>query len=118
MSLRTLIAILFLALQAVLVVRAQFVDARHFCWAPHTTQVRYSIETVVRDQPLTRGEIRRRYRIPAEGWDAHSWRNVIDVVAQYERTYGRNDGARVRLRYSVNGRQPKIWTWPDPDPER
>jgi len=112
-SLRTVIAILFLALQVVLVIRAQFVDTREFCWAPHTTQVRYTIETVIDGKPLTQDEITRRYHIPADWWEAHSWRNVSKLLAQYERTYGRNDRARVRLRYSINGREPETWTWPE-----
>ena len=104
---------LFFALQCLQVVRAQFVEARDFCWAPHTTQVKYSIRTEVAGTDLTDQEIAWRYQIPASGWEAHSYQNLINLIAQRERTYGRNDGARVWLTYSINGRQPRLWVWPE-----
>jgi hypothetical protein len=38
--------------------------------------------------------------------------HVIDIVQQYEQTYGRNDHARVILTYRTNGHENKEWRWP------
>ena len=102
----------FLLLQGVLVVRARFVAAKDFCWAPHTTQVRYTIRTTAGGRALTDHEIALRYRVPATGWEAHSYRNLLDLVAQYERTYGARDRASVVVTYSINGRASRQWHWP------
>jgi hypothetical protein len=104
--------IAFLVLQLALVARAQFVESRDFCWAPHTTQVRYTIRTTIGGRPLNAHQIYSRYGIAARGWEAHSYQNLIDLISQCERTYGAGDGAQVELTYSINGREPRQWRWP------
>jgi len=38
--------------------------------------------------------------------------HIIEIVEQYETTYGRNDSARVELRYRVNGGSQRVWKRP------
>lgn len=110
----TVLGAAFLALQAGLVIRAQFVESRDFCWSPHTTQVRYALDVVIRGEHLTETQVAARYGLRQYGWEAHAPRNLIDLIAQCERTYGRSDGARVVLRYQVNGGAYQRWEWPSP----
>ena len=58
-------------------------------------------------------EIRRRYRRAREGSDNRSFRNLMDIVEQYERSYGAADHARVRMRYRVNGKEEQEWRYPE-----
>jgi hypothetical protein len=38
---------------------------------------------------------------------------VISIVQQYEETYGRDEHAEVRLRWTTNGHGPEeSWQWP------
>ena len=112
MTLRMLAAVTFLTLQVILIVRAQFIASRDFCWAPHTTQVRFALQVEVPRKRLTETEIASRYRFWHYGWEAHSYQNLIDVITQYEQTYGKDDQAQVLLQYSVNGREPHVWKRP------
>ncbi|MBI3505086.1 MAG: hypothetical protein HY059_09610 [Proteobacteria bacterium] len=90
-------------------------SARYFCWAPFDTQTRYALTVVLPGLGVLPEEaVRRRYRIKALGTDNRSPQHVIDIVRQYEETYGKPDGAEVALRYSVNGRPFQEWRWPRP----
>lgn len=113
MDIRTIVGGSFLLVQCGLVIHSRFVDSRDFCWAPHTTQVHYTLRVEVGGRRLSSAEIARRYRVPgAEGWEGHSYRNLINLISQYERTYGRDDRARVLMRYRINGRELRRWDWP------
>ncbi len=113
---RRKIALLFFAVQLCLVVQARFVDTRYFCWAPHTTQVRYQLEVELDGEELTGKQIRRRYRLKgfdartSVGWEAHSIANLKAMLAQHQRTYGRGEDAKVTLSYRVNGSPSQAWT--------
>jgi len=61
---------------------------------------------------LSPDEIARRYGLLAEQVYENPARNVMDIVEQRERTYGRNDHAEVLLTYQPNGGPPKEWRWP------
>jgi len=37
----------------------------------------------------------------------------MDIVEQYERTYGAADHAQVRMRYRVNGKEEQEWRYPE-----
>lgn len=103
----------FLLLQLALVIQARFVEYRHFCWAPHTTQVRYSMQVEVEGRTLSAREAGARYGLAHDyGWEAHSVENLKQLVEQYERTYAGDQPARVRMEYSVNGKTPEVWRWP------
>lgn len=115
---RKKIVVLFFAVQVALVVQARFVDTRYFCWAPHTSQARYELEVEIGGEALTGKEIRKRYRLRAfnretrTGWEAHAIANLKALLAQYERSYGREEAARITLTYQVNGHAEEVWFWP------
>lgn len=103
-----------LAVQAGLVIHGLFVESRDFNWAPHTTQVRFAIEVRLGGRTLPPRDVSTRYGLVHNAeWEAHSYQNLINLVRQRERTYGRDDGARVTVRYSVNGAPTQSWTWPE-----
>ena len=91
---------------------ARFVPSRYFCWAPMDSQNLYEIEVVIDGQSLSDDAITARYRQPAKGGNWQAIQHVIDKTRQYEQTYGRNDGAEVVIRYTVNGGVEESWTWP------
>jgi hypothetical protein len=74
--------------------------------------VSYGISVQVNGRLLSPPEIKRRYRLPANGVYQNIAAHLIDNLRQYEMTYGRNDHARVRLMYSTNGNQEQEWLWP------
>ena len=115
LSPRFVAGVVFLAVQCGLVAHGRFVDSRDFSWAPHSSQVEYVLRVEIAGRELSPAEAARRYRLREPyGWEAHSYKNLIDVVAQYERTYGRADAARVHLDYRVNGGEPQTWEWEPP----
>jgi hypothetical protein len=110
--LRTAIGAVFLLCQLGMIAYARFVPTRYFCWAPYDTQTAYELKVSIEDRELSPQEIRARYRRPAKGRDNRSPHHVMDIVRQYEETYGRGDDARVVMTYSVNGRPEEQWKWP------
>ena len=111
-ALRASIGVAFLLFQLVMIVYARFVPSRYFCWAPYDAQSEYSLQATIGGRALTNPEIRRRYRRPQRGVDNRSIQHVIDIVQQYEQTSGRDDHARVIMKYRVNGGAEKQWHWP------
>lgn len=107
-----LLGVAFLTLQVAWVLASQFRESRHFSWAPHTVQVQYRVAVEIDGQPLPPDAVHRRYGVPAEGWEAHSHRNLIELIEQYETTRGREDAALVLLEYRVNGRSARLWRGP------
>jgi hypothetical protein len=101
----------FLAIQILWVLAAQLRESRHFSWAPHTVQVRYGITVVEAGRLLPPHEVQARYGVPAAGWEAHSHRNLMELVEQAERTRVAPESA-VRLEYWINERGPFTWRWP------
>lgn len=113
---RSAIACTILALQILATGHARFVPTRYLCWAPYDEIVFYEIAVELPDGPLTQEQVKERYRIPKWGRSNRSWAHVTDVVAFYETTSGRGDGANTEVRYTVNGRGPFAWNWPEQHP--
>jgi hypothetical protein len=113
-NLRVALGTGILALQALGIARARLVESRYFAWAPYDRLTVYEI-TVVRDgRPLDTVEVRRRYRLDSVGRDNRSPQHLIDMLRQYESTYGKGEGATVTLEYTVNGSSRQTWQWTDP----
>jgi hypothetical protein len=113
MSGRSFIAAGFLALQLVLVLSAQFTSRRYFCWAPNDYANTFSLQVTIRGAELTPDQALARYHLQDL---RNSYENpathIMDIVSQYEETYGRNDHAQVVLRWSLNGHKTQSWRWP------
>ncbi|MDX6769418.1 MAG: hypothetical protein SF051_07790 [Elusimicrobiota bacterium] len=109
---RPLLAASLLAAQLACLGYSFFTPLRYFRWSPYDRQTRFSVEVAVGGRRLTPEQALARYRLPAHGWDQRSPANVLDKIRQYEETYGRGDGARVRVRYDVNGGPVREWRWP------
>lgn len=109
---RRQIGVVFLLLQLAAIVHARFVPSRWLSWAPNDYAVRYQLDVRVNGHSLSAEEIETRYQLPAEHIYQNPPQNIIDMLEQYERTYGRNDHAKVLLRYCVNGRDSAEWRWP------
>ena len=101
-----------LALQAGAIVRARFVNDRYFCWAPFDQQTKYSIAVDIGGERLTPDQIRRRYRRPAEGYDNRSAQNLFDIITLAEQKFEKWGRSRVRVLYSINGREEREWRYP------
>src|SRR5437762_12760970 len=100
-----------LLFQLVMIGYARFVPSRYFCWAPYDIQSEYRIDVTIGGRPLTASQIRARYRRPRQGVDNRSIQHVMDVVEQYEQTYGRDDHAQVFMKYRVNGKATQAWQY-------
>lgn len=111
---RTVLAIALLVTQCCFVVAARFNDARYYCWAPHDAQNEYRIRVWVDGQELDRIAVEERYRLTTGGVDPRAIAHVIYSIRQYEKTYGKDDGARTLLEYTTNGGPLEQWTWPEP----
>ena len=113
---RTVIALCLFAVQIAGIAYARFVPARYLCWAPYDEIVFYEVEVQLPGRTLGHEDAFGRYRIPRWGRINRSWAHVTDTIAHYENTLGAGDGARVRVRYTVNGRGPFLWRWPEQGP--
>ncbi|HLH29975.1 MAG TPA: hypothetical protein VKY31_02155 [Terriglobia bacterium] len=113
MSWRSTLGIAFLAVQAVLVVHAQFVPARWLCWAPNDYAVEYQLNVKAHGRELNPAEIQARYHVADRGWYENPAANIMDIVRQYEATAGSKDMAMVRLTYRLDGGGTKEWQWPE-----
>jgi hypothetical protein len=109
---RTILGGGLLLFQLVMIGYARFVPARYFCWAPYDIQTEYRLDVSIDGRMLTSAEIRRRYRRPKQGVDNRSIQHVMDIVQQYEETYGRTDRALVLMKYRVNGKEEREWQYP------
>lgn len=112
---RTAIGVCVLVLQLGSIFYARFTPHRYFCWAPNDYVVEYQLDVTLHGVPLTTEEVWARYRIdpghqqrveyPAE--------HLIGMLEQYERSYGKSEGAEVRLTWKYNGHpELKEWRWP------
>jgi hypothetical protein len=101
-----------LLFQLVMIGYARFVPSRYFCWAPYDIQSEYQLDVSVGGRELTSAQIRNRYRRPRQGVDNRSIQHVMDIVQQYEETYGAADHARVVMKYRINGKAEQEWQYP------
>jgi len=111
-AIRLFLAVAILVVQVALVAYARFEPSAHFHWAPFDVQYAYRVHVEIDGRALSEAEIRERYREDAVGYEVHSIEHLIAVVRRYEKTYGKGDGASVRIRYRRNGRDPGEWRWP------
>lgn len=111
LSVRCLVAALVIAVQVVMLGVAHHTDLRYFTWAPHDQQAAYEISVTLDGRMLTEPQVLDRYGI-SRGVDPRALSHVLNVVEQYERTYGAGQGAEVIVRYSVNGGPIEEWRWP------
>lgn len=112
---RTILGGGILLFQLVMIGYARYVPARYFCWAPYDVQSEYRLDVSIGGRALTAAEIRSRYRRPRQGVDNRSIQHVMDIVQQYEESYGRGDRARVLMKYRINGKAEQEWRYP-PEP--
>lgn len=115
---RATVGIILLLLQLVAVAHARSVASRWLAaWAPNDYAVWYRLEVSTKGGPLSTDEVVRRYGLSGDQTGAvyqNPAQNMIDLIRQYEQTYGRNDQARVVLWYRPNGRGPiQVWRWPE-----
>ena len=101
-----------LLFQLAMIGYARFVPSRYFCWAPYDIQSEYRIDVSIGGQNLTPVQIRQRYRRPKQGVDNRSIQHVMDIIEQYEQTYGAADHAQVRMKYRINGKAEQAWRYP------
>ena len=100
---------IFLIAQFVSIIYARVIPERFFCWAPYDQHTHYELFVEAKGVELTKSEIQERYHYRATGWEPRSIFNVINIVNQYESTYGETDRARVKIKYSINGNSEEIW---------
>jgi hypothetical protein len=113
-ALRSVVAACFLLAQLVLVVVVQSGPSRYVGWAPNDYVTDYVLQVSVNGRPLAADEILARYRQPPSGRFENEPRHLMDLVEQYEQTYGRGDATQVVMRYRLNGHAEQQWRWPNP----
>jgi hypothetical protein len=110
---KRLAAVCLLLLQVVSVVHARFVTSRWLAWAPNDYAIGYKIQAQVNGRELSSDQIGKRYQLLSEGVYENPAQNLVDIVRQRERTYGRNDQAKVVLTFRPNGGTAQEWRWPE-----
>ncbi len=112
--LKVLGAVVLLALQVAGIAYARLTPYRYFCWAPNDYVTDYTLKVVVNHHELTDREILARYRLPEPfGVYENPAEHIMDVIHQYETTYGAREGAEVQLSWTLNGKGPtRRWQWP------
>ena len=113
LTMRDLLCACVLVFQPAAIARSRTMASRYFCWAPFDMQTRYDLTVVVPVKGrLSQQDVCSRYHLSNYGGDNRSPQHVIDIVRQYEDTYGRPDRAEVTMRYMINGVHPGEWKWP------
>lgn len=110
---------MFFALQLAWFAHEQRGASRYFCWAPLHELVWYRIDARVAGVPLSDAQVAARYGRRGALYDAsrgaflelNAAQHVLDTVARRERSLPAAQRARVTLRYRVNGREERVWTY-------
>ncbi|HEX8035864.1 MAG TPA: hypothetical protein VF510_18555 [Ktedonobacterales bacterium] len=114
-GIRTWLGVAFLSAQLGWVIVAHMIGpARYFVWAPNDYMVEYRIQVTIHGQALTSEQVGDRYHLDASGLYEYPAQHLVDLVQQYEQTYGRKDAAKVMLTYTVDGGKEVTWRWPKP----
>jgi len=113
-----ILGIIYLVLQLAAVAHAHLGNSRWLAaWAPNDYALWYRLEVHASGKLLSPDETSHRYHVPCSNEGElyqNPAQNLIDIIRQYEQTYGRNDPAQVTLFYQPNGVQPPlIWRWPE-----
>ncbi|MCF0071004.1 hypothetical protein LZD49_11015 [Dyadobacter sp. CY261] len=102
--------ILFLSAQLINTVYELTLDTRTISWAPHTTQVYYTIEAFQNGVAWDKQTIEARYGIAQSHWEAHSQGNLRRLVLAVETTKpGNPDSVRIHYRRNAAPEQTYIW---------
>jgi|LGOV01.1.fsa_nt_gb hypothetical protein len=111
MSKRFVIGYIFLSFQVLSIIYARVTPERFFCWAPYDEHTRFEVLVEIEGKAITGKEVKNRYRYrPIDiGWESRSINNVFNIINQYESSYGKNDKAVVKIKYSTNGKKEKVW---------
>lgn len=109
MKIRFYIGILFLLLQVGSIVYARFIPERFFCWAPYDSHTLFEVFVTIDGKTLSQQDAEARYNYKMKGWEQRSIDNIISLISQYERTYGKDDNAKVIMLYSINGHEEQKW---------
>ncbi len=89
--------------------------SRYLCWAPNDYVTDYQLEVHARGRQLDDEEVLVRYGWQRQGRFENVPQHLLDIVQQYEQTYGAEDAANVRLTYRVNNGPQHVWQWPAAD---
>ncbi|MBR9914925.1 MAG: DUF3421 domain-containing protein [Algicola sp.] len=111
MKIRFFIGVCFLLLQIGGIVYARFVPERFFCWAPYDSHTKFEVLVTINGRTLSSEEASDRYHYKMKGWEQRSIHNIISLIRQYERSYGKNDHAEVTLIYATNGHPEQTWIY-------
>ena len=103
------IGVAFLLLQIGSIIYARFIPERFFCWAPYDSHTKFETFVTINNRTLSFKEAENRYRYKMNGWEQRSIANVFSIIKQYEATYGKNDNAKVIVKYKTNGHPLKVW---------
>jgi hypothetical protein len=110
---RLLLGSALLLFQLSMIVLGHLTDHRYFCWAVFSKVASYRIEVRVNGGELSAAQVGQRYKISQAGDEVNSITNVVDILKQYETTYGANDRAQIRLLYTRWGAiGEQEWIWP------
>lgn len=103
------IGIIFIVFQITLIIYAQFIPERFFCWAPYDEHTYLETQVIIDGRNLSNEEINMRYNYRLKAWEPRSINNIFNMIEQYEKTYGKNDNAYIYITYSTNGHMQKNW---------
>ncbi|MHA7131489.1 hypothetical protein [Algoriphagus namhaensis] len=107
--LRKCVLILFFLLQVVGVVMGLGSSSKFFAWVPYDELTTYQIHVEIEGRVLSTEEVQQRYLLQNPGRENRSIDHLFSILTQYERTYGKEQNARVEVSYSVNGRESQNW---------
>ncbi|OUS01332.1 hypothetical protein A9Q86_05980 [Flavobacteriales bacterium 33_180_T64] len=111
MKVRFYFGILFLLLQVGLIAYARFIPERFFCWAPYDSHTKFEVFVTINQDTLSLQETETRYNYKMNGWEQRSAHNIFSIITQYEQTYGKDDNAKVVMKYSTNGHNDLEWNY-------
>lgn len=111
MKVRGFIGLLFLCLQLGSIAYARFIPERFFCWAPYDEHTKFEVTVTIDGETLSAEATEDRYKYKMRGWEQRSIHNIISLISQYERTYGKDDHAEVTMIYSRNGHPEQEWRY-------
>lgn len=103
------IGVAFLLLQIGSIIYARFIPERFFCWAPYDSHTEFETFVTINNYTLSFKEAEKRYHYKMNGWEQRSIANIFSIIKQYEATYGKNDNAKVIVKYKTNGHPLKVW---------
>ena len=112
MKTRYILGVAFLAIQVCSIIYARFIPERFFCWAPYDIHAKYEISVSIDNKTLTEQEVKERYHYNAVGWEQRAIENIFSYIEGYETSYGKDDNAKVTIKYAKNGKPQQTWTHP------